>query len=257
MPEGKVGMRTSMAAAALAATMMMTCAAQAQAQDRDSSEWRQTFYLYGMGVQIDGEAQIGPLTVPVDVSISDMFDSLDFGAMAAYRIENGTWSFSGDFTYMDLGFSQTTQQGRASASLDTRQITVMATVGRRLSPRLEALFSLAYFDLSTDLNVRVLQQQASASRDADWVDPLLGLNYRLPLDGKWTLDLRGDVGGFGVGSDLTLHGWVKMVRQNTDSFSWFVGYRYIGYDYETGSGANFQRYDLSQHGPGLGLAWSF
>lgn len=254
MPEGKGGMRTNLAAAALAATMTMTPAVQAQ---DNAGEWRQTVYLYGMGVAIDGEAQIGPLTVPVDISISDLFSALDFGAMAAYRIENGTWSFSGDVTYMDLGFSQTTQQGRASASLDTDQLTIMGTVGRRVSPRLEALFSLAYFDLSADLSLRVLQQQASASRDADWVDPLVGLNYRLPFAEKWTLDLRGDVGGFGVGSDLTLHGWVKLVRQNSESFSWYFGYRYIGYDYETGEGINYQRYDLSQHGPGIGLAWSF
>lgn len=254
MPEGKGGMRTKLAAAALAATMMMTSAVQAQDA---AGEWRQTVYLYGMGVAIDGEAQIGPLTVPVDVSISDLFSALDFGAMAAYRIDNGTWSFSGDVTYMDLGFSQTTQQGRASASLDNDQLTIMGTVGRRVSPRLEALFSLAYFELSADLSLRVLQQQASASRDANWVDPLLGLNYRLPFAEKWTLDLRGDMGGFGVGSDLTLHGWVKLVRQNSESFSWYFGYRYIGYDYETGEGINYQRYDLSQHGPGIGLAWSF
>jgi len=247
-------MRTGVTAAVLAIAMLL--ALPALAQD-DTGEWRQSFYLYGMGVAIDGEAQIGPLTVPVDISISDLFDSLDMGGMAAYRIENGTWSFSGDVTYMDLGWDKATQQGRAGLGLDVAQLTVMGTVGRRVSPRLEALFSLAYFDLSADLAVRVLQQQVSASRDADWVDPLLGLSYRVPFADKWTLDLRGDVGGFGIGSDLTLHGWVKLVRQNSESFSWFFGYRYIAYDYETGSGANLQHYDLQQHGPGIGLAWSF
>jgi hypothetical protein len=243
-----------MATVALAATMLT--ALPALAQDT-ADEWRQTFYLYGMGAAIDGDAQIGPLTVPVDLSISDLFSALDLGGMAAYRVENGTWSFSGDVTYMDLGWSKATQQGRAEAGLDVEQLTVMGTVGRRVSPRLEALFTLAYFDLSADLSLRVLQQQASASRDADWVDPLVGLRYRLPIGGKWTFDLRGDVGGFGIGSDLTLHGWVTFVRQNSPTFSWYVGYRYIAYDYETGSGINFQHYDLQQHGPGIGLAWSF
>jgi hypothetical protein len=234
----------------------MLSALPALAQDA-SGDWRQRIFLYGMGAAIDGDAQIGPLTVPVDLSISDLFDSLDMGGMAAYRIDNGTWSFSGDVTYMDLGWDKATQQGRAGLGLDVKQLTVMGTVGRRVTPRLEALFTLAYFDLSTDLSVRVLQQQLSASRDANWVDPLIGLNYRVPFADKWTLDLRGDIGGFGIGSDLTLHGWITVARQNTESFSWYMGYRYIGYDYETGSGLNFQRYDLSQHGPGIGLAWSF
>jgi len=80
-------MRTGVTAAVLA--IVMLSALPALAQD-SAGEWRQSFYLYGMGVAIDGEAQIGPLTVPVDISISDLFSALDFGAMAAYRIENGT-----------------------------------------------------------------------------------------------------------------------------------------------------------------------
>jgi hypothetical protein len=238
----------------MVAAMMVTCPALAQ---DSASEWRQTIFLYGMGVAIDGDAEIGPVAVPVDLGISDVFDALKFGAMAAYRIENDTWSFSGDVTYMNLGWSETTEQGRARARIDVDQLTVVGTVGRRVTPNLEALFSLAYFDLSAELGVRILEQRATASRDVDWVDPLVGLGYEAPLSGNWSLSLRGDVGGFGVGSDLTMHGFAKFVHRNSETFSWYFGYRYIGYDYETGSGANFQRYDLQQHGPGAGIAWSF
>jgi hypothetical protein len=244
-------MKTAMA---IAASLMLTSTALAQ---DGSSEWRQTVFVYGMGVSIDGEAQIGPVSVDVDKSISDVFDALKFGAMAQYRIENGTWSFAADATYMNLGDQGTGPQGLVSARLNTDQLTVMGTVGRRISPRVEALFSLAYFDLSADLRVGAAGQTVSASRDADWVDPLIGLHYKSQLDDKLSLSLRGDVGGFGVGSDLTLHGWATLVRQQTPTFSWYLGYRYISYDYETGSGVNFQRYDLSQQGPGAGIAWSF
>ena len=224
---------------------------------QNAGEWRQTVFLYGMGVAIEGDTQVGPLEVPVDLSISDVLDAVKFGAMAAYRIENDTWSFSGDVTYMNLGWRKTTEQGRASASFDADQLTVMGTIGYRLSPNLEALVSAAYFDLSSELGLRVLEQRVSASRDVNWVDPLVGLQYRAPLGGKWSLSLRGDIGGFGVGSDLTLHGWMTFMRRNNEKFSWYVGYRYIGYDYETGRGINRQRYDLQQHGPGVGLALSF
>jgi hypothetical protein len=239
-----------------ALTTALVLAAPAQAQS-GADAWRQSIFLYGMGVVIDGDASVGPLDVDVDISISDLFDALDFGAMAGYRIENGIWSFSADATYMELGWSENTERGRAGARLRTDQLTVMGTVGRRLSPTVEALFSLAYFEVSGDLRLRVLDRSFSASRDADWIDPLVGLEYRVQFRDKWAFSLRGDVGGFGVGSDLTLHGWAKLVRQNTDSFSWYFGYRYIAYDYETGSGIDYQRYDLQQHGPGIGLAWSF
>jgi hypothetical protein len=51
-------------------------------------------------------------------------------------------------------------------------------VHRRVTPHLEVPASLAYFDLSADLRVTLLQQVRTASRVASWVDPLVGLDYR-------------------------------------------------------------------------------
>lgn len=225
--------------------------------DEASGDWRQTIFLYGMAASIGGDAQIGPLEVSVSQSISDVFDALRFGAMGAYRIENNAWSFTGDLTYMDLRSERTSQQGNASAVLDTEQFTAMLTAGRRIAPRLEALVSLAYFDVDADLSVRVMQQSRTASRDVDWVDPLLGLSYESPLGSRWRFTLRGDIGGFGVGSDLTWHGLMKFTFQQSDRLSWYFGYRAIAYDYEEGAGLEYLRYDLVQHGPGAGVAFSF
>lgn len=241
---------------ALVAVALLASSAPALAQS-SSGDWRQTVFLYGMVPMIEGDAQVGDLQVDVDSNMSDFFDNLKFGAMAAYRIENDQWSFGGDVTYMNLGQSKRTEQGRASASLDVDQFTFMATAGYRVMPNLEALFSLAYFDLSADLRVRLLQQVRTASRDASWVDPLVGLNYEIPVSGKWRFTLRGDIGGFGVGSDLTWHALTKFTYEQSDRFNWYLGYRAIAYDYEDGSGRNFQNYDLVQHGPGAGIAFHF
>jgi hypothetical protein len=240
----------------LAATAMFATAPAVEAQQAGDG-WQQTVFLYGMGVSIDGEAQIGNLTVPVDISISDLFDALKFGGMAAYRIDNGEWSFTGDLTYVNLGWSETTQAGRASAGVDVEQLTLMGSVGRRITPYVEGLFSLAYFDLSSDLRVRLLEQRRSASRSASWIDPLIGVNIVVPFADKWSYTLRGDVGGFGVGSDFTWHMITTFRRQNTEKFGWYVGYRVIAYDYEDGKGQNYQRYDLTQQGPGIGVSFSF
>jgi len=241
---------------ALVAVALLASSATASAQS-PGGDWRQTVFLYGMGAMIEGDAQVGDLQVDVDMNLSDFFSNLKFGAMAAYRIENDLWSFTGDVTYMNLGASNTTQQGRASAGLDVEQITVMATAGRRLTPHLEALLSLAYFDVSADLRARLLQQVRTASRDASWVDPLVGLNYEIPVSSRVRFTLRGDIGGFGVGSDLTWHALTKFTYRQSDSFSWYLGYRAIAYDYEDGQGRNYQNYDLVQHGPGAGVAFSF
>jgi hypothetical protein len=248
-------MRRFVPAAALVAVLTLLAPA-AHAQEA-AGAWRQTLSLYGMGAAIDGDAQIGDLSLPVDLSISDVLSSLKMGAMGTYRIENDKWSFEGDLTFMNLGFNESGERGRVAGDLDIEQFTFMATAGRRLTPRLEALVSLAYFDVSADLEVAVLQIRRQASRNASWVDPLVGLNYVIPFADKWSYSLRGDIGGFGVGSDLTWQVMTLFRRQNTERFGWYVGYRALAYDYEDGSGASFQRYDLTQQGPMAGIAISF
>ena len=48
--------------------------------------WQHTVFIYGMGASIDGEAQIGPIEVAVDVGMSDVFDALEFGDFVAVAI---------------------------------------------------------------------------------------------------------------------------------------------------------------------------
>ena len=70
---------------ALVAIALLATVSPAQAES-PASDWRQTVFLYGMGAMIEGDAQVGPLQVPVDVGLSDFFDVLKFGGMAAYRV---------------------------------------------------------------------------------------------------------------------------------------------------------------------------
>jgi len=243
--------------AALASCLLVPSAAHA---DDSAGGWRNTVVIYGMGAAIDGTAQIGPVTVPVDVGISDVFDALEFGAMAAWRIENDTWSFTADTTFMGLGGSGTTEGGLLRGEMDVDQFTLMGTAGRRLTDRLELLFGFAYVDLSTDLKVsgtagEVVDQQASA--DADWIDPTIGLRYSAPLGDAWRLNLRGDIGGFGIGSDFMWQALATAQWRFSDTAGVIFGYRAIGFDYEQGKDQNYQHYDLIEQGPVVGVTISF
>jgi hypothetical protein len=199
----------------------------------------------------------------VDASISDVLDNLEFGAMLAYRVNNDTWSFMGDATFMGLGAHETHDtplDGTVKGEIDVDQVTLMATFGRRWTEHLEFLFGLAYVGLSADVSLRSTSGgplDVAAGKDADWIDPTIGLQYNRPLGDAWRLNLRGDVGGFGVGSDLMYHLLASARWQATDTVGAFFGYRLISYDYEEGSGRNYQHYDLTEQGPMLGVSVSF
>lgn len=225
--------------------------------------WQHTVFIYGMGASIDGEAQIGPIEVAVDVSMSEVFDALEFGAMAAYRADNGTWSFTADATFMGLGGSGTHDTplgGEVKGEIDVDQITLMGTFGRRWTDHLEFLFGLAYVDISMDLSVQSGSGgplDVAASRDADWIDPTLGLRYERPIGDDWRVVLRGDIGGFGVGSDFMYHLLAGASWRASDSVDLFLGYRLISFDYEEGRNQNYMRFDLTEQGPMLGVGISF
>jgi hypothetical protein len=244
--------------AALAATLAAPAA-------RAEGNWEHTVVLYAMGAAIDGEATIGDLTVPIDFSMSDVFSALEMGAMGAYRVEDGTWSFTADATYMSLGGTAEGRRDLLKGEVDVDQITLMGTVGRRLTPHLEALFSLAWFDLSAELDARLRNPvtggviDRSASTDASWVDPLVGLQYNVPFADRWRFNLRGDIGGFGVGSDLSYQLLANFRWQMNERFGLAFGYRLIAFDYEDGRRGTrgYQRFDLTEQGPLVGLTISF
>lgn len=246
----------------LVAASMLACLATPLTARAAEGGWEHTAVLYAMGAAIDGETQIGDLVVPVDMSMSDIFDALEFGAMAAYRADNGTWSFAVDATFMGLGGTAATEPGLIKGDVDIDQFTLMGTVGRRLTPHLEALFSLTYIDLSADLEATIrvpgeddVMRRASAG--ASWVDPLVGLQYHVPIGEQWRFNLRGDIGGFGIGSDLTYQVLANFRWQASERLGMVFGYRMIGFDYESGHDAGYERYDLLEQGPLVGMTISF
>ena len=100
-------------------------------------------------------------------------------------------------------------------------------------------------------------QLSTLSKSKGWFDPIVGARLWFPVSSSLDVILRGDVGGFGVGSDLTwqLSGHLRYAF--SDSFSGLLGYRYFYMDYESGEGLNRFVYDMAIHGPTLGLSWGF
>ncbi len=72
----------------LLAVSLASCCAAMSAQAA-AGDWQQTVIIYGMGAAIDGDATIGDLTVPVDVSMSEVFDALGHVVLHGRRDVHG------------------------------------------------------------------------------------------------------------------------------------------------------------------------
>jgi hypothetical protein len=99
------------------------------------------------------------------------------------------------------------------------------------------------------------------SGSVDWVDPFVGLRLRYKPAIDQELVLRGDVGGFGAGSDFSWQvvgtfQWYACSFWGMDYDAW-VGYRALSVDYSKGSGINRFELDDIQHGPVVGVSSKF
>lgn len=81
-----------------------------------------------------------------------------------------------------------------------------------------------------------------------WVDPVVGARMLLDLPKGWGMELRGDVGGFGVGSDFAWNIEVAFQGEIAENIGVEVGFRHLQTDYETGSGADELNWDMALAG---------
>ena len=86
-----------------------------------------------------------------------------------------------------------------------------------------------------------------------WVDPLIAVRMRHWLNERVFLNLYGDIGGFGVGSDFTWAAAGGLGYQATENLALELYYRAYSVDYEDDGFL----YDTTLHGVFAGLAFYF
>ena len=94
-------------------------------------------------------------------------------------------------------------------------------------------------DLDSDVDVRltpgtlgILPKRVTIGDTVDWLEPYIGARLMFQLSEAWNLGVRGTIGGFGIGSELTWDFLVGAGYQVKDNFALYFGYRAMDIDYE-------------------------
>lgn len=134
-------------------------------------------------------------------------------------------------------------RARASAAVGAARAGARAAVEGRLA-RAEADLAKA---IERRIQTALPGEELHASKA--WVDPFIGFRGRVGLNDRLYLTGRGDIGGFGVSSDLAWNVYGALGTDLTERTCVEVGYRY--YQNEYASGAFL--YDAALHGPFIGV----
>lgn len=240
----------------LAAAMLLACATAPVAQAAEDS-WDHTVALYLWGAGLDGSVQIGPVPAEVDASFGDILENLELATMLAWRAERGPIAITVDAMFVGLGGDGDGPLG-TRFDLDVDQFIVGADLAMKLDAGFAVLGGLRYVSLDNGLQIRGPGGAvADLSRKEDWIDPYVGASGTWPLGEKWSVTARGDVGGFGVGSDLAWNAVLRFEWKFSERATLTFGYRALDIDFEEGSGIDLFAYDMLQSGPVAGLLWHF
>jgi hypothetical protein len=214
-----------------------------------SDKWDVTVAPYFMGAAMSGSTAVRGREVDIDVSASDIFSNLQFGAMGLVVARKGKWGIGGDAIWMALG---TTVR---NTNVDFNQGAFAAYGLRRLGSAADLMVGMRVNTLQGQLKSNTLA--FDVSQDKTWVDPLVGLTLRSPGEHRLHAQVYTEIGGFGVGSDLEWQIFPTLGVKISDRFSLEVGYRWLDIDYESGDGAERFAYDVLTQGPIGGLAFRF
>jgi hypothetical protein len=213
------------------------------------SEWSVIVAPYFWAPAMSGEIETGRLpSTDFSKGFSDIVEDLELGLMFAVeaREPGSPWSLLIDTVYMKLE----DELGRGEVELTQSVLETDFAYRPIRDHELDLLIGGRLWNLDTEVEIDGI---GSVTTDRTWFDPIIGARETVPFAGNFSLQARADIGGFGLGCDLTwqLLGTVRW--QLSPSFTVAGGYRWMYIDYDHGS------LDLQTdyYGPIAGLLFAF
>ena len=232
-------------------------------------QWHFNVAPYLWGASLNGDVRIGRVEADVDLDFIDILKDLSLGAMLYAEARKQRY---GAFT--NMFFVRTRDSSGGDVDVDVKSDTAQIAVGgfyRVLewqwgetadgSPLQLAVEPLAgirwsYLRAEVQFSGGGAIDLPQADRSESFVDPIVGVRLASDLSERWLAFVSGDVGGFSVGSDYSwnVQGYIgyRMTMFGTPTIL-SAGYRALHQKYKDGD----FRWDVTQHGPILGMIFAF
>ena len=232
-------------------------------ESEPENSWHFLAEPYLMFPYMSGETGIGNnLILPVEASPGDIFSKLQMGAMLYLEAQTDKWAITSDLVYMNLNQEITPGILIHDGSVTAKQLIWEAAGFYRLTRCLEVGLGgrVNYVQTSVDASVNVIPdgtEPISGRHHKTWFDPIIIARFMTDIKDKWLFQFRGDLGGFGVGSNFTwqLQGYVGY--RFTKLFQLSAGYRFLSTDYSSGEGRKEFIFNVNEFGPVVRFGFNF
>lgn len=218
------------------------------AADEEGRRWQFAVRPFVWAASVDGTVTAaGQVSVDFELEFSDIFEDLDFAWMM--QLEARSPDDRLGILFESLFFDFSGEKGPVEWDLEQRLVELDLTW--RVAKGVELVGGARYIDV--DAAAAVPSLGLAVGGGDDWVDPIVGVRGQLGLGERWSLYGRGDIGGFGVGSEFSwqLAGYVAF--HVSRHFDIGLGYRHLDIERDKDS----LDLDLALSGPLMGLGFNF
>lgn len=249
---------------------------------------RVTISPYAWLTSQSGDLTVSGITIDADVSFAELVDKSDtlFALAGAVDVEYGRLVFQFSGLYSRVKFEESrgvfrngTVRSDVTQTLEWYELfggyrlldtplrqdespSGRMTLDGFVGGRLTAIDVSATLSGSTTVTLpdgEVLERGTTRERgrSEEWLEPFVGARLGVDLNDRWSLSLRGDVGGFGISGATFAWSTTALVGYRWKMDGWtlaaFGGFRMLGQDYGSGDFA----WDVISYGPLLGAQFSF
>jgi hypothetical protein len=229
----------------------------------EAKKWNFLTDLYLLFPNISGETGLEDLiSVPIDANPGDIFSNLKIGGMLYFEASTGKWALSSDLVFMNLESEVTETTLLHSGTVKANQGIWEAAALYRLLPFLEVGAGGRLNHLNTSMDVRRFvfpagTEEVIRESAAWWYDPVIIARLSAEIHDKWLLQFRGDMGGFGIGSDFTWQVQGYAGYRFSKVFQLTAGYRLLSVDYDKTTDSKPFIFDIDEFGPVIRFGFNF
>jgi hypothetical protein len=210
-----------------------------------------TPYLWAAGLDGNTAADGASSEIDTDYGFFSL-DNLDFALGTSLEARKGRWGMLYDAMYVELSDAFERSPG-SEVEVSGGFVEALGSMTAANGRPLELLVGLRYVALKATVDVAPIPR---AGARETWLDPLVGLELTHAFNERWSVALRGDIGGFGISSESS-----ELATNVSALFGWRIGddltlrggYRMLQMDYDGDSLV----LDATLQGYVVGATWTF
>lgn len=195
------------------------------------------------------------------------FDNLHMYAAFIGKFKYDRWSFVYDISYVNYkSFGATSSNPNLPNEISANTTAKQAVFDLFIAYLFPSKSKKTMVDIygggrlwNLDLEATVTRPDGTVNPEPgysnSWLDPVIGVNAEYVLDskGKWGAWTKGDIGGFGVNSQMTWQMNVGVAYMLSPNWPLTLGFKYLGVNYYK----NNLNWTVNEYGPTLGIGFKY